>query len=177
LEKRKLILLISGILIIIIFGAVLFYVISPSEYTAVYNKQYNKCTEQNQKKYALLMARKTGDISYCDKIKEIKDLCIAYATRDAVAYCADIEPEYEKERQRCNAEALGDASKCPETDFWCMAKASGDTTHCQKLDPEDVLECQRSLPQNAEYWASAEAKERCKQLGTSASEARLELNV
>lgn len=176
MESKQKIFLITAITAILIIAIVLIAVFWPSEYKQTYNTQYESCNEQNQNQYALLMARKTGDTSYCDEASEMKALCTAYATKNAAAYCADIEPEYEQARQSCIAEATGDATKCPENDFWCMAKAANDKSYCQNLDTtEDILECERSLPQNAEYWISAEAEEQCRQIATNAAENKLRL--
>jgi len=179
LESKQKIVLITVITIVLIITVVLIAIFWPSEYDQTYNRQYEDCIHRNKNKYTLLIARKTGDTSYCEEApKESKNLCIAYATKNADAYCADIEPEYEQARQRCIAEAVGDASKCPESDFWCMAKASGDESYCQELDDtEDVIECRRSVPKNAEYWISAEAEEQCKEIATSAAENRLRLEA
>lgn len=176
MESKQKIFLIIAVIAILTIALVLIAVLQPSEYKKTYNTQYQTCMEQNQKKYSLLIARKTGDSSYCDEAQEIKELCIAYAAKDANKYCADIEPGYEKAKQRCIAEATGDASNCPEKDFWCMAKAGNDLSYCQSLETqEDILECERSLPQNAEYWKSAEAEEQCKKIATNAAENKLRL--
>ncbi|MBW2986539.1 hypothetical protein KY333_04180 [Candidatus Woesearchaeota archaeon] len=172
MEKRNAIILIGVIAIILIIVAILIISFWPSEYKQVYNEQYADCIEQNKELYYVLMAKKTGDDIYCNQDNIINEKCLAFATKNPQSYCADLDGD---ESASCYAEILQDASKCPKNDAWCLAIASGDSQFCEKLGADDVEECKRLLPQNADYWISDAAEKECKSIATSAAESRMKL--
>lgn len=163
LERKQKIIL-GVIIVVILIAAIILIIFWPSEYNRVYNKQYADCIKQNKAYYTFLMAQKTGDTKYCEEVGEKRDKCLAYVQKNPTLYCPQIKNEIS--RQVCVAEISQDPSKCPAADTWCIAEASRDPRLCENLDELDVLECKRSLPQNAEYWISEESKQECKTIAT-----------
>lgn len=171
--EKKSVLIIGAIIAILVLAGAIAYLLLPSEYNQEYNKQYQNCMAQNKKQYLLSMAKKTGDASYCEQNTEIKAICTALAQKNPEIYCADIESEFENALKKCYAETMRDPAQCPPDDNWCIAIASGDAQFCNKLDAEDIEECKRLLPQNAEYWISEEANKECEEIATSAAESKI----
>lgn len=171
MEKRKIILLILIIALVIMGIAAALY-FWPAEYKNFAAKEYAQCISQNEMQYAKLMAKKTGDESYCAKDGIADNACIAYARRSPEIYCSTQSEG--GTRDSCYAEILQDQTKCPPDDNWCLAYASDNPEYCQRLeDQSSKKECIMSLTQNADYWISSEAKKECKDASLFAAAAML----
>jgi hypothetical protein len=163
MKKRKIILLTGVIILFLVIGLLILLLAWPQEHRKYFDNQFQDCIDQNQENYLMLMAQRTGDESYCEQKQLAKEQCLAFARKNPDPYCAGIQSEEYK--PSCYAEVLGDPSKCPENNTWCLAYASGDPSYCEQLEEFNIEECKNLLPQNAEYWISKEKTQNCKDIG------------
>ena len=161
MDRRMFIVVIS--LVIIIFGAYFLIMKRTSgdgSSNSFAEEQVQSCLAEGQDSYYYVMALKTKDVSYCQKVED-RDFCIANIKKDT-STCNTREPS---EISTCQAYVLKDSSLCTQTDFYCLAYTTGDITYCTNLQEELAAECTAVATLNAEYYVSKDRETQCRDEG------------
>ncbi len=161
MDKKTFLIAVS--LIIIIFGAY-FLLMKRTSSDKTLNRfieeQVQSCLAEGQDSYNYVMAMKTKDASYCQKVED-RDFCIANINRD-IGICNAREPS---EISTCQAYILKDSSLCAQADFYCLAYTTGDSAYCNSLQEELREECSAVAELNADYYISKDRETQCRDEG------------
>ena len=129
------------------------------EYKKFYDDSYESCVVGRNAPYFLIMALKTGDESYCNKL-ENPEGCRARLTKDA-SYCDDPEMP-EDEKNQCLAFILKDSALCPPESYYCLAYTSSDASYCDQLEEEEITDCKADVALNADHYLNPQIDQECR---------------
>ncbi|MBW3004781.1 hypothetical protein KY310_03035 [Candidatus Woesearchaeota archaeon] len=166
--ERKYIFLIIAVILAIILVGMFFFITGQEDADAYIGQQYESCLGDRSQEYNMLMAEKTGSASYCKKLKPgaSEAYCNAIVNKDTTA-CQTLNLS-ENDKISCRIAITKDASLCAADNYDCLAKATGDLSHCSNYQEEDYINfCEAKATLNAEYFLNEEVKTSC------ANEARL----
>lgn len=157
-EKKKLILLITLILAVIIIGIVFYWKVLQPEREIYFDSAFDTCMQENNDAYYAGLAIQTGNEKYC----EGNELCKGYARKDP-----SVCDMYESDRSKANCRAfmLKDPKQCYYMDDpWCLVQVTGDENHCydERIDDIERQDCLNIARMNYEYYLSDKAVQECK---------------
>ncbi|MBW2973327.1 hypothetical protein KY346_02960 [Candidatus Woesearchaeota archaeon] len=161
MERRKTIIVLLLLLLLIVILALVFtLLVKKPAYKVVFEENYDICIGERGEVYYTVLAEKTGDIGYCNKLKgEAKIYCAANVNRDP-SVCQDLSEDAKK---RCIAGITKDSSLCRPDNYMCLAYTTGDQSYCLKSsDTQKIIDdCIAMATRNADYFLNNQVKQEC----------------